>query len=301
MLELRLSFVLSLALGLTLGTASTGCKSDAAPATPVPTGAADPAPAAGPGQAQPADLAAVLAGDHRSAENRARDPFRHPQETLEFFGIRPEHTVVELWPGGGGWYTEILAPWLRERGKLIVTNFDTSGPPDSYGVKSGLRFNDKLTADPSRYNKVEVVTVKDPNTLVLGPDGSADAVLTFRNTHGWVGDGIEAGVYQAVFRVLKPGGVFGVVAHRAKPGPVADVKAQAKTGYLPQDWVVARVESFGFKLAEASEINANPKDTADHADGVWALPPALRGGDKDRDKYTAIGESDRMTLKFIKP
>ncbi len=292
--------------------AASGCtkKTEAPPQEPqvgqaagVGLPASDPA-AQAVAAADPATVAAlqaVLAGDHRSADNKARDGFRHPQQMLLFFGLRPDATVVELWPGGNGWFTEVLAPFLRERGKLIATNFDTSGPPDSYQSKSGNKFLDKLKADPGRYDKVEVVTVKDTKTLSLGPDGSADLVVTFRNTHGWVEDGIEADIYAAAFKVLKSGGVFGVEQHRAKPGPVADAKKQAETGYLPEEWVIARVEAAGFKLAAKSELNANPKDTKDYEKGVWALPPALQNGETDKAKYQAIGESDRMTLKFVKP
>ncbi len=266
-------------------------------------GVVDPA-AIAVNEADPAAKAALVAaldGPQRAAENKARDVYRHPLETLLFFGLRPDMTVVELWPGGGGWFTEILAPVLRERGKLITTNFDTTGPADAYGTKAGKRYEEKLAGNPGVYDKVQVVTVKDVNTLNLAPDGTVDLVLTFRNTHGWVEDGAEAGVYGAAFRALKPGGVLGVEQHRAKPGPVADPKKQAETGYLPEDWVIARVESFGFKFAGKSEINANPKDTKDYEKGVWALPPALQNGETDKAKYQAIGESDRMTLKFVKP
>ena len=248
-----------------------------------------------------AALRAAMDGAHRSAENKNRDAFRHPLETLLFFGLRQDMTMVELWPGGGGWFTEILAPVLRERGKLITTNFDTTGPADAYGTKAGKRYQDKLAGNPAVYDKVQVVTIKDLGTLSLAPDASVDLVLTFRNTHNWVEDGSEAAIYGAAFRALKPGGVLGVEQHRAKPGPVADPKKQAETGYLPEDWVIARVESFGFKFVAKSEVNANPKDTKDYEKGVWALPPALQNGETDKAKYTAIGESDRMTLKFVKP
>lgn len=292
--------------------AVSGCtkKNDATPQTPEPAAAADASlPATDPAAqavaaADPATVAAlkqVLAGAQRSADNKARDRYRHPEEMLLFFGLRPDATVVELWPGGNGWFTEVLAPFLRERGKLIATNFDTSGPADSYQTKNGNKYLEKLKADPASYDKVEVVTVKDTKALTLGPDGSADLVVTFRNTHGWVEDGIEADIYAAAFKVLKSGGVFGVEQHRAKPGPVADAKKQAETGYLPEDFVIARVEAAGFKLAAKSEVNANPKDTKDYKEGVWALPPALRSEDPDKAKYQAIGESDRMTLKFVKP
>ena len=287
------------------------CKTD--PATQTPDAGKSPESAGLP-DSDPAEIAvrsadrpteaallAAMDGAHRSAENKSRDAFRHPLETLLFFGLRQDMTVVELWPGGGGWFTEVLAPVLRERGKLITTNFDTTGPADAYGTKAGKRYQDKLAGNPAIYDKVQVVTIKDLGTLSLAPDASVDLVLTFRNTHNWVEDGSEAAIYGAAFRALKPGGVLGVEQHRANPGPVADPKKQAETGYLPEDWVIARVESFGFKFVAKSEVNANPKDTKDYEKGVWALPPALQNGETDKAKYTAIGESDRMTLKFVKP
>ncbi|MDC0722902.1 class I SAM-dependent methyltransferase [Nannocystis bainbridge] len=281
-----------------------GCASKPATSaeTPAP-GGEDPAGAAA-RDADPATveaLKAAIAGPQRSAENRARDVYRHPLETLLFFGLKKDQTVVELWPGGGGWFTEVLAPTLRDSGKLIVTNFDPNGPADAYQTRNGKKFLEKLASAPEVYDKVEVVTVTDPSALVLAPENSVDLVVTFRNTHGWVENGIDAAVYSAAFKALKPGGVLGVEAHRGKPQPVDDPKKVAETGYLPEDWVVARVESFGFKLQARSEINANPKDTKDYEKGVWTLPPSFELGDKDRDKYAAIGESDRMTLKFVKP
>lgn len=266
-------------------------------------GGEDPA-AAALREADPATVAALkaaIAGPHRSAENRARDASRHPLETLLFFGLKKDMTVVELWPGGGGWFTEILAPTLRDSGKLIVTNFDTSGAPDAYQTRSGTKFKEKLASAPQVYDKVEVVTVTDPANLVLAPEGTVDLVVTFRNTHNWVEDGIDGPIYTAAFKALKSGGVLGVEQHRANPGPVEDPKKFAEAGYLPEAWVIDRIESFGFKLTGRSEVNANPRDTKDYPEGVWALPPVLRGGDKDRAKFTAIGESDRMTLKFVKP
>jgi predicted methyltransferase len=266
-------------------------------------GVVDPA-AIAVNEADPAAKAALVAaldGPQRAAENKARDVYRHPLETLLFFGLRPDMTVVELWPGGGGWFTEILAPTLRDSGKLIVTNFDPSGPPDAYQTRNGKKFLDKLGGAPEVYDKVEVVTVTDPSALVLAPENSVDLIVTFRNTHGWVENGIDAAVYGAAFKALRPGGVLGVEAHRAKPQQVDDPKKLAETGYLPEEWVVSRIESFGFKLQARSEINANPKDTKDYEKGVWTLPPSFELGDKDRDKYAAIGESDRMTLKFVKP
>ncbi len=297
---------LALVLSSVVVAAALGCKPAAtdSPTQPSAGSGNEPAPLVIPADADVAtakSLRDALGGAHRSAENKARDQYRHPEETLLFFGLRQDMTVVELWPGGGGWFTEVLAPVLRERGKLIVTNFDTSGAPDSYQVKNGNKYKEKLAGTPAVYDKVEVVTVKDTKTLTLAPDGSVDMVLTFRNSHGWVEDGIEADIYGAAFKALKSGGVFGVEQHRAKPGPVADIKKQAETGYLPEEWLISRVESFGFKLVGKSEINANPKDTKDYAESVWALPPALRNGEKDKAKYMAIGESDRMTLKFVKP
>lgn len=274
------------------------------PATRTPDAAAEDPALAATRDADPdtaAALRAAIAGDHRSAEHKARDVYRHPLETLLFFGLRRDMTVVELWPGGGGWFTEILAPALRERGTLIATNFDTSGPPDAYPTKSGNKLKEKLAASPALYDKVEVVTVADPAALVLAPEGTVDLVVTFRNTHNWVEAGTDAQIYGAAFKALKSGGILGVEQHRGKPGPVADPKKTAEGGYLPEEWVIARIESYGFKLVEKSEIGANPKDTKDYEKGVWALPPVLENGDKDRDKYLAIGESDRMTLKFVKP
>lgn len=299
-----LSLTALVSLSASLGCASAPATPAETPAeTPTPAGSEDPA-AVAVREADPAAveaLKAAIAGPHRSAEHRARDEHRHPLETLLFFGLKKDMTVVELWPGGNGWFTEILAPTLRERGKLITTNFDTNGPPDNYRVRSGTKFKEKLASSPELYDKVEVVTVTDPASLVLAPPGTVDLVVTFRNTHNWVQDGIDEHVYRAAFAALKPGGVLGVEQHRAPPGPVADPKKQAESGYLPEDWVIARIEAIGFKLAARSEINANPRDTRDHEHGVWSLPPTLRGGEKDREKFVAIGESDRMTLKFVKP
>jgi predicted methyltransferase len=258
-------------------------------------GANEPEPAAQAATAEPTatagqgDIAAILAGNHRSAENRARDAHRHPAETLAFFGVQPTHTVVELWPGRG-WYTEVLAPLLRERGKLIA-----AAPTGNYLQP----YKDFLATRPDLYDRVQLVEVTPPQTLSLGPDGSADAVLTFRNLHGWVGNGYAAEVHAAVFRVLKPGGVYGVVDHRAPPGTTPE--QTKKTGYVPEDVAIQLATAAGFVLDARSEVNANPKDTKDYPEGVWTLPPVLRLGDVDRDKYTAIGESDRFTLRFRKP
>jgi predicted methyltransferase len=234
----------------------------------------------------------VLASSDRSQQNRARDKYRHPAETLEFFGLRPDMTVVELWPGSG-WYTEILAPFLAQKGQLIVTNFD---PEKSKPAKAFLK---RLTARPQVFGKVKIAQINPPNELTLAPDNSVDMVLTFRNIHNWVSAGYDNKVYAAVYKALKPGGILGIEEHRAKPG--ISLQESAKTGYVSEDRVIAALEKIGFKLVGKSEVNANPKDTKDYVGGVWSLPPSLSHGEKDKERYLAIGESDRMTLKFVKP
>ncbi len=269
-------------------------------AAPAPAAAAAPAaegaaPAATFDPASDAKLRASVASSDRPAPEVARDKYRHPVETLEFFGVRDDMNVVELWPGGG-WYTAILGPYLAEKGKLSVTNFDPSSPG---GAENAKRYAERLASKPADFGKVEVHVIHPPNDISLGPDGSADAVLTFRNIHNWVDGHIADAVFAAAFRVLKPGGVLGVEEHRAKAD--ADPTKAGETGYVPQAFVVALAEKAGFKLEATSEINANPKDTKDYPKGVWTLPPAYRLGDQDRAKYEAIGESDRMTLRFRKP
>jgi predicted methyltransferase len=244
-----------------------------------------------------AKLRAVIASSDRPADEVARDQYRHPRETLEFFGVRDQMTVVELWPGGG-WYTAILAPLLAEKGKLTVTSMDPAGPPDDHGAQMARQYAARLASKPNVFGHVEVRVIHPPTDLTLGPDGSADAVLTFRNVHNWVGGGIADKVFAAAFRVLKPGGILGVEEHRAKPD--ADPTKAADTGYVPEAFVIDLAHKAGFKLEDRSEINANPKDTKDWPKGVWTLPPVLRLGDQDRAKYEAIGESDRMTLRFRK-
>jgi predicted methyltransferase len=242
------------------------------------------------------DFAAALAGEHRSEENRARDDWRHPAETLAFFGLEPGMTVVELSPGGG-WYTEVLAPLLRDEGKLYAAHFDVNG--GAYARRSLGGFLRKLGADNDVYGGVVVSTLAPPATIDIAPAGSADLILAFRNVHSWLrGDTLEP-VFAAVYEALKPGGVFGVVQHRAPEG--RSIEAMKNTGYVTEAYVIAAAEAAGFELADSAEINANAKDTADHPEGVWTLPPTLALGDKDRERYLAIGESDRMTLKFVKP
>lgn len=242
-------------------------------------------------------LDAVLEGAHRSAENRARDAWRHPRETLEFFGVRPDMTVVELWPGAG-WYTQVLAPWLRDAGVLYAAHFPTDSGPDYYR-RGRAAFDAMLAATPAVYDRVRVTVLSPREELEIAPAGSADAVLTFRNMHNWYGMDADVAVLQAAFRALKPGGVLGVVDHRAAPG--TSPEQMRKSGYLTEEVVIAAAKAAGFTFEERSEINANPRDTHDHPKGVWTLPPTFALGQQDRDRYQAIGESDRMTLRFRKP
>lgn len=236
-----------------------------------------------------AKLKWALAGEHRTPENRERDAYRHPLETLTFFGLKDDMTVVELYPGLG-WYTEVLAPVLRDHGKLVVSNFESA---------FGKRLDAKLKAAPGIYDKVDVRMIMPPKSVPLGPDGSADLVLTFRNIHNWMQDGDTESMFAAAFRVLKPGGTFGIVEHRAPAN--ATEEQMKKTGYVSEEKVLAFAKAAGFVLDQKSEINANPKDTKDHPNGVWSLPPSFRGGEADKAKFIAIGESDRMTLKLKKP
>lgn len=238
-----------------------------------------------------------LAGDHRSAENRERDTYRHPKQTLQFFGLQPDMTVLEITPGGG-WYTEVLAPVLKDEGLLIVASFGSDHPVD-YLANIHDRYMKKLDADAATYGKVKRIVFQAPDYLGALDDESVDMVLTFRNTHNWIKFGTARDIYQAMYRVLKPCGTLGVVQHRAAKG--ADPERSAKQGYVPEAYLIDMLEEIGFKLTGRSEINANPKDTRDHPEGVWTLPPTYRMGETDRQKYEAIGESDRMTLRFAKP
>jgi predicted methyltransferase len=248
-----------------------------------------------------AQVAALQGGNWRDPANAARDRYRHPAQTLAFFGVRPDMTVLEIWPSGG-WYSEILAPYLRANGSYVAVVNDpdkatTDKDRDGWAGQNA-KLQAKLAARPDAYGAPRFVPI-DPKAPVLGDPGSADAVLTFRNVHNWVMAGTEADMFEAFYEVLKPGGVLGVVDHRARPGaPAAEMKT---SGYLPEEAVIAMALRAGFRLEARSEVNANPMDTADHPEGVWTLPPRLALGDQDRDRYLAIGESDRMTLRFVKP
>ena len=238
----------------------------------------------------------ALAGDHRSDAHKDRDKYRHPKETLLFFGFEPGMTVVEIWPGGG-WYTEVLAPAMRDQGTLIAAHYGENS--SEYRSRSHKRFVQKLAKDPDTFDQVKLVVYDPPTTNQFPEAGSADMVVTFRNAHSMVNRDLFDAFLADAYAVLKPGGVLGIVQHRGEPD--ADAKATAPKGYLSEPWLIGQVEAAGFKLDAKSEINGNPKDTHDHAEGVWTLPPVLRMGEQDRERYMAIGESDRMTLRFVKP
>jgi len=242
-----------------------------------------------------AKLKEVVNGDQRSAANKARDKYRHPVETLAFFGIRPNMTVVELWPFGG-WYTEIIAPYLKGTG----TYYAAAQDPDSKNAEDqelNAKLKALLDARPDLYSGVKW-SVLARGKYNIAPDGSADMVVTFRNIHNWVWSGYEKEVFAAAFRALKPGGILGVEEHRSNNPQEKPGKDQAYTG---EDYAIGLIQSVGFKLVARSSINNNPKDTKNYPKGVWTLPPSYAEGDKDRAKYAAIGESDRFTLKFVKP
>jgi len=251
----------------------------------------------------PQTLAEAVAGDWRLPADKARDPWRHPVETLTWWGLKPGMTVVEFWPGAG-WYTDILAPYLEATGgKLYEANLEPSDPAATQAVQA---YAAKLTAKPKLYGKVEIAAF-GPTSGPVAPDGSADVVLFLRNLHNWMAAGIVDKAFKAAFAALKPGGVLGIEEHRAEPGQTQDVLAA--NGYVQQAYAIQLAKEAGFILAGTSEINANPKDTKDHPFGVWTLPPtrlsAPRGQPPkpgfDHAKYDAIGESDRMTLKLVKP
>ncbi len=284
--------ILRWAAPLALSLAGAACTS----AEPTPPKA--PAPTALPEGAPSEALRAALDNPARKPEERARDAHRHPAETLSFFGLRDDMNVIEL-DAGGGWYTAILAPYLRDKGALAVTSPDPRASPEE-GGDYGKRLAERLASDPAAFGKVRVVIEPTKGDFSLGPDGSADAVLCFRNLHNLIAAGQAAPALARVHKVLKPGGVVGVEAHRAAPTASTDPKVIGKTGYVPEAEIVRIVEAAGFRLAGRSEVNANPKDTKDHPEGVWALPPTLALKDQDRAKYEAVGESDRMTLKFVK-
>ncbi len=240
-------------------------------------------------------LAQILAGDWRTPAEKARDRYRHPIRTLQFFGVRPDMTVIEIEPAGG-WYAAILAPFLKDNGTYIGAMV----APDSgkEAARDAAALKARFAAHPRPFGKARLIEF-DPRNPTFGAPGSADRVLTFRNAHNWTDAGTAPAMFKAFYTVLKPGGVLGVVDHRADADATpAEVR---HSGYLPQAYMIKLAEDAGFKLDGKSGINANPKDDHHHPKGVWTLPPTLARGDKDKAKYMAIGESDRMTLRFLKP
>lgn len=300
---MRLSLI---AIALLLASASAHAQDSMAPAMPVlpppamqPVAAPTMAPETRMQETGSVDI--MLAGDWRPDANKARDVYRHPRETLGFFGVTPDKKVIEIWPGGG-WYAEVLAPLLRDAGDYTGVIVDPAKESDADSTSYAERGNSKLRAlfdkRPDVFGKAKLLEAGSV-APVLGEANSADVVLTFRNAHNWVMDGNEKAMFKAMYAVLKPGGTLGVVDHRAKPDqPAAEMK---NSGYLPEAYVISLAEAAGFKLAAKSEVNANPRDTRDYPGGVWTLPPRLAKGDVDRAKFLAIGESDRMTLRFVKP
>jgi predicted methyltransferase len=250
----------------------------------------------------------AMLGDHRSDENLERNRYRHPLGTLEFLGIEDGMTVLEIWPGAG-WYTEILAPVMRFHGQFIVAGYDVDVPEQpAYRYRLQQALLDKFAARPDLYDQVAVVPFSPPESASLGTADSIDLLLTFRNTHGWINDGLAPLVFAEFARVLKPGGILGVVQHRAAKG--GDPAETAKQGYVSEQAMIELARSAGLYLEARSEVNANPADTKDYADGVWTLPPTLvlcreiENADEKADceaSYRIIGESDRMTLRFRKP
>jgi predicted methyltransferase len=281
--------LLALVSGLAFGGGATAAPQAAAPA--VPPMAMAPTP-------ESAGLDRAIGGSWRNPLNTARDKYRHPKQTLMFFGVKPTQAVVEITPGTG-WYTEILAPYLFDHGHYVGVLEDPASVKAENRAEVQDRNNQyeaKIALRQDLYIHTQVREI-DPAAPVLGPAGSADVVLTFRNVHNWVQDGRQAAMFKAIYDVLKPGGVLGVTDHRANPGPATD----GSKGYLTEQQVIDYATAAGLVLDAKSDINANPKDTKDYPKGVWTLPPTLTLGEKDKGRYIAIGESDRMTLRFIKP
>jgi predicted methyltransferase len=243
-------------------------------------------------KADPA-LVAAIASPTRPAPDVARDRARHPLQELTFFGLEPTQTVVELWPGGGYW-TDILGPYLAARGHYYVAL-----PPGGDAEEaSAARWRQRYLDHPDRYGHI-VTTTLGAGHYDIAPAGSADLVLTFRNLHNWMNGGYAPQALAACFRALKPGGILGIEEHRGRNDRPQDPKAVS--GYVRQDYAIALAKQAGFELVGSSEINANPRDTKDWPGGVWTLPPTLALGNKDRARYMAIGEADNFVLKFRKP
>ena len=250
---------------------------------------------------QQQQLQAILASPHRQTAAAARDVWRHPAETLAFFEVGADMQVAEIWPGGGGWYSDILAPLLRDHGRYYAAQFPMGSGIGFYD-RARSDFTRKIEAEPHLYGHPEITSFAPDGNQPLAPDNSLDRILTFRNLHNWymkAGDTAITSAFGQFFTALKPGGLLGIVEHRLAAGrPLSE---QQDSGYMSQDYVIRMAEQVGFELVASSEINANPRDTSIHPGGVWSLPPTLRLGEENRAYYEAIGESDRMTLKFRKP
>jgi len=239
----------------------------------------------------------VLAGDHRSEVSKARDSMRHPIETLEFFGLRSDMTLIEILPGGG-WYAEVLAPFMKDTGTYYAAHFSPNSHL-SYQPVMLQSFKDRVAGDPEVYGGTIITNLYPPAETDIAPPNSADMALTFRNVHNWIQAGTQHEHFASFYKALKPGGILGVVEHRANPG--SSMEIMETTGYVTEAYVLELAAQAGFEFVASSEINANPKDIKQYPEGVWTLPPISRLGEQDQEKYLAIGESDRMTLKFIKP
>jgi len=253
-------------------------------------------------------LTKAVASDSRSENFARRDISRHPQEVLEFFGIRPDMAVAEIWPSSG-WWSEILAPYLADNGSYYAVGYSLSARRTPQWRKNMAQdLNKKFKQSPDQFGKVIVTSLSVPEDTEIAPPASLDLVLTFRNVHNWIKGGYAAGVFEAMFIALKPGGIMGLVEHRAPVG--VDIEFMKRSGYVSEAYVISAAKAAGFELIDQSELNANPKDNKDHPAGVWSLPPSLRycsslddqtDAEACHQKYQAIGESDRMTLKFTKP
>lgn len=244
----------------------------------------------------------ILLGDHRSKENKSRDDFRHPQKVIDFYEIKPSDTVLEVWPGNG-WYSEILGPYLKEEGQLVAATFgiDNENSKDkrlAFWTKIAIEYREKMS-DEALYGDVIFTEFEPPERLDVADVDSIDKALIIRSLHIWDEVGQMQQGLQSVFKALKPGGLLGIIQHRSTQ--LSDFSSSAPEGYLAENYVIQAAENAGFKLVESSDINSNPKDTKDYPKGVYTLPPTLAMGALDQDKYIAIGESDRMTLKFVKP
>lgn len=238
----------------------------------------------------------IMAEPLRSNENIARDKYRHPTQTLAFFDVKPHHKVAEIWPGNG-WYSEILAPMLFEEGTFVAAHFPIDSPVEFFS-NSRKKYELRVSTQPE-FSKIQMSTFAPPNMINFAEKHSMDRVLTFRNVHNWMRNKGEQAAFNSFYKALKPGGILGVVEHRAPKD--FSIEKMIESGYVSEAYVIKLAENAGFKLLDKSEINSNKKDNKLHPKGVWTLPPTLRLGEQDKKKYLNIGESDRMTLKFLKP